>query len=265
MNCTFPNLFSFHFKGTQILSRISLLYLAGWFCFCVAPSLLVLQCRALKRKARRQNMDVTLHKLWVLINCDSSKQRFPLSKLFVPGVCSVSTLHCRSTIRKLDVPNTSGLPYIPSSTATSWQISDQVLKNSTKVNQPSRRKINLIWKNILNFLSSGIISLVQLTTDMWEFVACHSLGAGTATWDGSGHIHNADLPASSCQRGVLQGVPQQPKVILVSLRKSEISSYQTPHKNCLAQWHPHLSFHGTVLTQYKCVRNSSSEKNRVCF
>lgn len=111
------------------------MFLAGWFCFCVSPSLLVLQCRALKRKARRQNMDVPPHKLWVLINHDSSKQRFPLFRLFVPGFC-------RNRVRKLDVPNT----YIPSSTATSWQTSDQLFKNSIKVTQPSPRKINPIWK-----------------------------------------------------------------------------------------------------------------------
>lgn len=158
-------------------------------------------------------------------------------------------------------------PYIPSSTATCWQKSDQVFKNSTKVTQPPPRKINLIWKNRFNFLLSRISSLVQLTADMWEFVTYHSLGAGTATWNGRGCIHNADLPALSWQRGGLQEVPQQPKVILVSLNKVTfpLTRLHKPHKNCWARWLPHLSFHGTVLTQYKCVRNKFWKKQGYFF
>lgn len=159
--------------------------------------------------------------------------------------------------------------YIPTSPAA-LRPADKNLtkkKNSTKVTQPPPKKINLIWKNRFNFLLSRISSLVQLTADMWEFVTYHSLGAGTATWNGRGCIHNADLPALSWQRGGLQEVPQQPKVILVSLNKVTfpLTRLHKPHKNCWARWLPHLSFHGTVLTQYKCVRNKFWKKQGYFF
>lgn len=112
-----------------------------------------------------------------------------LFKLFFPGCCTAET---QSGNRMFPIQ----MPYIPSqccSTANSCQIPDQASKNSTKVTQHSPNKINLIWKNRLGFLLSRISSLVQLTADMWEFVTCHSLGAGTASWDGSGCIHNADF------------------------------------------------------------------------